>query len=75
MVCHRIRGRENYILKGRILALCPAVHATLAGPRTAGEVEGNIRHATTELPADTWEDLDYFVADLQPPASPGGESA
>lgn len=54
---------------------CAAVHATLVGPRTAGEVEENIRHATTELLPHTWIDLDAFVADLQPPPAPGGESA
>ena len=54
---------------------CPAVHATLVGPRTAGEVEENIRHATTGLPPNTWEDLEAFVDELQPPAAPGGESA
>lgn len=71
----RERSIDLGVLAVQFSLRCPAVHATLVGPRTAGEVEGNIRHATTELPADTWEDLDYFVADLQPPASPGGESA
>ncbi|MGH2369984.1 MAG: aldo/keto reductase, partial [Chloroflexota bacterium] len=28
----------------------PAIAVTLAGPRTAAEVEGNVRHATTPLP-------------------------
>ena len=71
----RERSIELGVLAVQFSLRCPAVHATLVGPRTAGEVEGNIRHATTVLPPDSWADLDSFVADLQPPAAPGGESS
>ncbi|MGH2370786.1 MAG: hypothetical protein ACRDI2_21625, partial [Chloroflexota bacterium] len=51
----------------------PAIAVTLAGPRTAAEVEGNVRHATTPLPPSLWDELDTFLATL-PPAGPGGEA-
>jgi aryl-alcohol dehydrogenase-like predicted oxidoreductase len=50
----------------------PAIAVTLAGPRTAQEVEGNIRHATAVLPPSIWAELDAFLATLGP-AAPGGE--
>ena len=71
----RERSIDLGVLAVQFSLRCAAVHATLVGPRTAGEVEENIRHSTTGLPPDTWEDLDAFVADLQPVAAPGGESA
>jgi aryl-alcohol dehydrogenase-like predicted oxidoreductase len=69
----RERSIDLGVLAVQFSRRCAAVHTTLVGPRTASEVEDNIRHATTGLPPDTWEDLDTFVADLQPPAAPGGE--
>ncbi len=49
------------------------IGATLVGPRTAAELEENIRHATAPLPEGVWEDLESFLAALQPPPEPGGE--
>ena len=43
---------------------CPDVDATLVGPRTASEVEENVRHATTEIPAETWEEFGRFQSTL-----------
>jgi D-threo-aldose 1-dehydrogenase len=51
----------------------PHITTTLIGPRDAGEVEANIRHATASLPADIWVDLEKFLATLEPSA-PGGEA-
>jgi D-threo-aldose 1-dehydrogenase len=51
----------------------PHITTTLVGPRDAGEVESNIRHATTPLPADIWVELEAFLVELGPYA-PGGES-
>ena len=50
----------------------PHITVVLAGPRDAEEVAANIRHATTPLPPDVWDDLAAFTATL-PPAGPGGE--
>ena len=49
------------------------IAVTLAGPRDAHEVEGNVRHATTPLPESLWHELDVFLGTL-PPAGPGGEA-
>jgi len=51
----------------------PHISTVLVGPRDAGEVESNIRHATTRLPDDIWDELEAFVAELGPYA-PGGEA-
>ena len=51
----------------------PSIAATLAGPRTAAEVEANVRHATTPIPDATWTELDDFLRALGP-AAPGGEA-
>jgi D-threo-aldose 1-dehydrogenase len=48
------------------------IAVTLVGPRTAEEVEGNVRHATAALPPGLWSELDAFLATLGAPA-PGGE--
>lgn len=49
------------------------ITTTLIGPRDAGEIEANVRHATTPLPAGIWDELDTFLAELGP-YSPGGEA-
>lgn len=49
------------------------IGVTLAGPRTAAEVEANLRHATTLFPATVWDEVDRFLDSLGP-ASPGGEA-
>jgi D-threo-aldose 1-dehydrogenase len=49
------------------------IAATLVGPRTVEEVEANVRHVTTPVPAIVWSELDVFLATLLPPA-PGGEA-
>ena len=51
----------------------PRIALTLVGPRTAAEVESNVRHATTPLPAGIWEELTALLATL-PRAAPGGEA-
>lgn len=43
---------------------CPDVDATLVGPRTAAEVEENVRHATAEIPEEVWEEFGRFQATL-----------
>ena len=43
---------------------CPDVDATLVGPRTASEVEENVRHATTKISAETWEEFGRFQSTL-----------
>jgi len=50
------------------------IDTVLVGPRTAGEVEENVRHATTALPNGIWPELEAFTDLLRPSASPGGES-
>ncbi len=50
----------------------PNITVVLAGPRDVEEVEANVRHATTPLPAGLWDELDAFIATLGP-AAPGGE--
>lgn len=52
----------------------PRIGATLVGPRTAAEVEANVRHATAEIPAGLWDELADFIDRLQPPPAPGGEA-
>jgi D-threo-aldose 1-dehydrogenase len=49
------------------------ITTTLIGPRDAAEVEANVRHATTPLPAGIWAELDAFLTQLGPYA-PGGEA-
>ncbi len=49
------------------------IATTLVGPRTVDEVESGVRHATEKLPDDVWSELADLLADLQPPAAPGGE--
>ena len=51
----------------------PHIAVTLVGPRTADEVEGNVRHATAALPDDLWSDLDAFLSTLPAPGE-GGEA-
>lgn len=51
----------------------PRVAVTLAGPRTAAEVETNIAHATASIPAAIWDELEAFLGSLGP-ALPGGEA-
>ena len=51
----------------------PYIAVTLAAPRTAAEVEGNVRHALTTLPDDLRAEFDRFFPTLPPPA-PGGEA-
>ena len=51
----------------------PNIAATLVGPRTAAEVEANVRHATSSFSDSVWPELDTFLATLPPPA-PGGET-
>jgi D-threo-aldose 1-dehydrogenase len=51
----------------------PHITTTLIGPRDAGEVEANIRHATARLPAGIWDELERLLATLGPYA-PGGEA-
>lgn len=50
------------------------VGATLVGPRTVDEVESGVGHATAELPAGIWGELESLLADLQPPPAAGGEA-
>jgi hypothetical protein len=38
------------------------------------EVESCLRHATAELPPETWEALDELIATLTTPPAPGGEA-
>ena len=49
------------------------VGVTLAGPRTAAEVEANLGHVRTPFPATVWDELGQFLSSLGP-ASPGGEA-
>jgi len=49
------------------------IGVTLVGPRTAAELEDNIRHATAEIGDDVWEAFEVFLRDLQPAPAPGGE--
>ena len=49
------------------------IGATLVGPRTVAQVEGNLRHATAAIGDDVWEAFGQFLADLQPAPEPGGE--
>ena len=51
----------------------PRIGATLVGPRTAAELEDNIRHATAEISDDVWEAFGVFLRDLQPAPATGGE--
>lgn len=50
------------------------IDTVLVGPRTVGEVEENVRHATTALPDEIWQELEEFTDLLRPSGSPGGES-
>jgi aryl-alcohol dehydrogenase-like predicted oxidoreductase len=49
----------------------PKIAVTLVGPRSAQEVEENVRHALTPVPDDLWAELDRVLPTL-PPAAPGG---
>jgi aryl-alcohol dehydrogenase-like predicted oxidoreductase len=51
----------------------PDIAVTLVGPRTAEEVEANVRHALTPTPDGLWAALDALLPTLPPPA-PGGEA-
>jgi len=51
----------------------PRITATLVGPRTMGEVETGVAHATDTVPAHIWGELDDFLSQLQPPPAAGGE--
>ena len=50
------------------------IDCVLVGPRSAEEVEENVRHATTSLPDEIWQELEEFTDHLRPSAAPGGES-
>jgi len=50
------------------------VAATLVGPRTVGEVESGLRHATEPVPAGVWDELGDFLDVLTPAAAAGGEA-
>ncbi|MBI1924683.1 aldo/keto reductase [Candidatus Poribacteria bacterium] len=50
----------------------PHISATLAGPRTAKEVEVNVQHARAILPDGIFDELDAFLKTLGP-EPPGGE--
>ena len=52
---------------------CPHIDTTLVGPRTADEVEANVRHATAEIPESVWQELEGLRSNLGEPA-PGGEA-
>jgi len=45
----------------------PDITVTLAGPRDVAEVESNVRHATTPLPAGIWDALDDFLRTTRRP--------
>lgn len=49
------------------------IAVTLVGPRTADEVAANVRHATSQMPPETWPALDAFLRTLVPPGL-GGEA-
>ena len=49
------------------------IGTVLAGPRTATEVTENVRHATTEIAPEVWDEFMTFLASLDP-AAPGGEA-
>jgi aryl-alcohol dehydrogenase-like predicted oxidoreductase len=51
----------------------PLLTSTLVGPRDATEVAGNLRHATTPVPAGLWDELSALLAELGP-GVPGGEA-
>jgi aryl-alcohol dehydrogenase-like predicted oxidoreductase len=51
----------------------PLLATTLVGPRDAGEVAANLRHATNPLPDRVWAELEAQLAELGPGA-PGGEA-
>lgn len=51
----------------------PRITATLVGPRTMGEVETGVAHATDSVPAHIWDELDDLLAQLVPPPATGGE--
>ena len=57
----------QYSLRNRHIA------TVLSGPRDVAEIEANIRHASTHLPAGIWDDLDAFLSTLGP-QPPGGEA-
>jgi D-threo-aldose 1-dehydrogenase len=69
--CHD-RGVDLGALAMQYSLRHPSIAVTLAGPRTAGEVESNVRHATAPLPEAVWDDLEAFLPSLGP-AAPGGE--
>ena len=50
-----------------------SITSTLAGPRTADEVEANLRHLHAVLPEGLWGELYEFLATLGPAPS-GGEA-
>jgi aryl-alcohol dehydrogenase-like predicted oxidoreductase len=51
----------------------PNITTALVGPRDVGEIEANVRHATTVLPAGIWEELEGVMGTLEP-AEAGGEA-
>ena len=51
---------------------CPLIHTTLVGPRTATEVEENVRHATATIADDLWSQVEELRTQMGDP-SPGGE--
>ena len=68
----RERGVDTGALAVQYSLRNEKIATTLAGPRTAGEVEGNVRHATVQLPAGIWEELEVLLDGLGP-VPPGGE--
>ena len=49
------------------------ITTVLSGPRDVAEIEANIGHASTQLPAGIWDNLDAFLSTLGP-QPPGGEA-
>lgn len=67
------RGIEVGALAVQFSMRDPRIGATLVGPRTVAEIEANMRHATTPLADDIWEEFGQFLGGLQPAPEPGGE--
>ena len=68
----RERGVDIGALAVQFSFRCPDVDLTLVGPRTAAEVEENVRHATAEIPAEVWEEFGPFQATLPGMPQAGG---
>jgi aryl-alcohol dehydrogenase-like predicted oxidoreductase len=66
------RGIELGALAMQYSMRCPHIDTTLVGPRTATEVEANVRHATAEIAEEVLEELEELRSKMGEPA-PGGE--